>query len=1139
MSQTFKIVSLIFLTITFTIGCLLGLLFGEDSKAYAAENWKDAEIGGIEGAQYATLLNSNNTLYISYADSNHGGKVTVKKYNGNVWESVGSEGFSEGPTRYPSLAAVNGELYVTYLHNTNAVMKQYVGGSWETVWTETNASDEFPPFLKSINGKKYWAYARAVKVGGTERVHARVMENEGNNNWEEILDASNQAGNILNVALASQNGKVKVVLVWPSNMIHVYIFNGRQQGTWWSFEEQYSMSSRNPIAAAADDTNHSSYFAIVDMKDSSIKVYMDIPGYNNSSMSSPGRSGTDEGTHALDMDVKDGIPYIAYIDSNSGKATVKVNAGNWEALGNEAFSKSDVKGLSLSIVSGTTYVAATDSSGSSTVYRMASTPPLLSTSATSSDVAKAIEIMFTDDPTWRQKIKAIKDEKNRRLSYTVDQGKITIKANELTATGHTLKVTAIGYTDTSVKILSDNTDLSNIVLDSGSLNETFDSTKTNYTQNVSHNVTSIQVTPIATDATATVTVNGNSVLNGQTSTPISLQAGSNTITIVVTAQTGTTKTYVIQVNQMSPSTNADLSSLTLSSGPLNESFDPAKTSYTHNVVQSVTSIQVTPIVTDATATITVNNNNVQSGQASAPIPLQAGSNIITIVVTAQSGATKTYTIQVEQFTPSTNADLSNLTVSSGPLNESFDPAKTSYTHNVVQSVTSIQVTPIVTDATATITVNNNNVQSGQASAPIPLQAGNNIISVVVTAQDGTTKTYTVQVNRRGPSTNADLGNLTLSSGPLNETFYPAKTFYTQFVENRIESLTVNLITADIRASVTVNGLLVPNGHVSSTIPLTIGSNIILIEVTAEDGMTTKKYTIHIDRQDVMLPQPPTYYAVTGVSLNYDELRLTEGGEKVVLQATIQPSYATNSRVKWSSSNPEVAAVDENGVVTPLTAGIAMITVTTVDQNKSTTILVKVEKDSETVTTEPEPAPKPTPEPEQTIEFSDVSSDFWAYKEIQDLVSKGIIQGYPNDEFRPNESIRREHMILMITRLGRLTEERDVLDFTDVPLNHVYYNEIRLAQRAGIIDGQDGAFHPKSILTRAQAVKIIALTFNIDGEGEKKFKDVPADAWYAPYVNALANEGILLGDDEYFKPNAALTRAQFAALLYRTLQLTES
>lgn len=86
MSQTFKIVSLIFLTIAFTIGCLLGLLFGEDSKAYATENWKDAEIGGIEGAQYATLLNSNNTLYISYADSNHSGKVTVKKYKGNVWE---------------------------------------------------------------------------------------------------------------------------------------------------------------------------------------------------------------------------------------------------------------------------------------------------------------------------------------------------------------------------------------------------------------------------------------------------------------------------------------------------------------------------------------------------------------------------------------------------------------------------------------------------------------------------------------------------------------------------------------------------------------------------------------------------------------------------------------------------------------------------------------------------------------------------------------------------------------------------------------------------------------------------------------------------------------------------------------------
>lgn len=155
------------------------------------------------------------------------------------------------------------------------------------------------------------------------------------------------------------------------------------------------------------------------------------------------------------------------------------------------------------------------------------------------------------------------------------------------------------------------------------------------------------------------------------------------------------------------------------------------------------------------------------------------------------------------------------------------------------------------------------------------------------------------------------------------------------------------------------------------------------------------------------------------------------------------------------------------------------------------------------------------------------------------MSKGIINGYPNNEFRPNESIRREHMIVMIARLGRLSEIRDIPNFTDVPVNYIYYNEIRLAQLAGIIDGQDRAFHPKESLTRAQAVKIIALVFNMEGGDPNSFKDVPADAWYTSYLNALASNGIVVGDNGYFYPNKPLTRAQFAALLYRALQFEKN
>lgn len=97
---------------------------------------------------------------------------------------------------------------------------------------------------------------------------------------------------------------------------------------------------------------------------------------------------------------------------------------------------------------------------------------------------------------------------------------------------------------------------------------------------------------------------------------------------------------------------------------------------------------------------------------------------------------------------STNANLSNLTLSSGTLSPSFSSAATSYTSTVANSTSSITVTPSAADANATITVNEVTVTSGQPSNEIALSVGSNTISISVTAQDGTTtKTYTVSVTR--------------------------------------------------------------------------------------------------------------------------------------------------------------------------------------------------------------------------------------------------------------------------------------------------------------------------------------------------------------------------------------------------------
>ncbi|MET3290915.1 UNVERIFIED_CONTAM: uncharacterized protein YjdB [Brevibacillus sp. OAP136] len=111
-------------------------------------------------------------------------------------------------------------------------------------------------------------------------------------------------------------------------------------------------------------------------------------------------------------------------------------------------------------------------------------------------------------------------------------------------------------------------------------------------------------------------------------------------------------------------------------------------------------------------------------------------------------------------------------------------------------------------------------------------------------------------------------------------------------------------------------------------------------VTAQDGTTKVTYTVTVNAQSPSTPEP-AYYPVTSVSLDQTDLTLTAGGQTAVLHATINPAYATIQSLKWSSSDPEVATVDEKGVVTPIAAGSATITVTTTDQAKTATSQVKV------------------------------------------------------------------------------------------------------------------------------------------------------------------------------------------------------
>jgi hypothetical protein len=84
--------------------------------------------------------------------------------------------------------------------------------------------------------------------------------------------------------------------------------------------------------------------------------------------------------------------------------------------------------------------------------------------------------------------------------------------------------------------------------------------------------------------------------------------------------------------------NADLKALTVSAGTLSPAFDPAVTGYTVNVANSISSITVTGTPAESGAGLSAASGVSQS--------LNVGANVITITVTAQNGAVKTYTVTV-------------------------------------------------------------------------------------------------------------------------------------------------------------------------------------------------------------------------------------------------------------------------------------------------------------------------------------------------------------------------------------------------------------------------------------------------------------------------------------------------------------
>ena len=304
--------------------------------------------------------------------------------------------------------------------------------------------------------------------------------------------------------------------------------------------------------------------------------------------------------------------------------------------------------------------------------------------------------------------------------------------------------------------LSDNANLASaggLTLSPGALIPPYSSSKTDYRVVVGNGVSNVGVAASAADAGAEVDIMPTDADSNVTGHQVSVIAGAETsITATVTAEDGsTTKTYTVVVyRERAPKSNdAMLSVLTLGGAILSPEFASDVMTYTARAGYSSDEVTLSYTPDIGAMSIAVQGGRpsstlspVSMSRSGATVRLYTtGETQIEITVTAEDGATMKYTITVSRESePSSDASLSSLMLSGVTLMPEFASDTTAYTAMVESDVAMTTVTAMAAHPGATVA----------GTGEMALAAGENVINVMVTAEDESTQTYTVTVTVAPP-----------------------------------------------------------------------------------------------------------------------------------------------------------------------------------------------------------------------------------------------------------------------------------------------------------------------------------------------------------------------------------------------------
>lgn len=177
---------------------------------------------------------------------------------------------------------------------------------------------------------------------------------------------------------------------------------------------------------------------------------------------------------------------------------------------------------------------------------------------------------------------------------------------------------------------------------------------------------------------------------------------------------------------------------------------------------------------------------------------------------------------------------------------------------------------------------------------------------------------------------------------------------------------------------------------------------------------------------------------------------------------------------------------------------------------------------------------------QVNDYNKISG--YAKEAVQSLVDAGVIQGDTNGNFNPLNTVTRAQAAEIFTKALELEADGDV-NFSDVKKGAWYYNSIAAVVANGIFEGVSAnEFAPNKSLTRSEAAKVLVDAFGLEGsESLSQFADASqVKPWAKDALETAVANGIFTGSEENgklnLKPNAAITRQDFAVVFARTLDL---